>query len=119
WTTRTTPLKFPATNAPATLDAYACYSVAHPKSTASFNLPAKVTLADGFGKVSVHPTAAIRLCVPTAKTALPSVAKPAFVNPDRYTVCFAAKATHDAAPRVVYDRNQYGIGAVRVARTTE
>jgi len=50
WTTTATPLKFPATNAPATVDSYACYSVVHPKLTSAFALPAKVRLKDQFGE---------------------------------------------------------------------
>ena len=119
WTTQKTPLKFPATNAPGNLDAYACYAAVHPQFTTSFAVPKSVKLKDQFAGVTVRPGGPNLLCIPTSRTVTAAKVEPGFVNPDRYIVCYSIPAAAEVTTRTVYDRNQFGIGALKVARRAE
>jgi virginiamycin B lyase len=119
WETETTPLKFPSAVAPPNLDAFACYTATHPSGTRGFSRPTSAHLTDQFGTLATSVGAPNLLCLPTSETAKPSGGAPAVVNPDHSLVCFALPPAKSVTPRTVYDKNQFGVGAVSVARNSE
>ena len=68
---------------------------------------------------TARPGAPNLLCIPTSRTVTAAKVEPGFVNPDRYIVCFSIPAAAKVTTRTVYDRNQFGIGALKVARSAE
>ncbi len=118
WETSTTPLKFPAAPSPPNLDAFACYAVTHPSGTPGFTRPDKAQLKDDFGSISTSVGSANVLCMPTSETATASGTQ-ALINPDRWLVCFSLPPAASIASRVVYDKNVFGVGAVKIVHNTE
>jgi len=118
WDTSTTPLKFPSASTPPNLDAFACYSATHPSGTPGFTRPSTAQLKDEFGSVSTSVGSANILCMPTSESAKQS-GSATLINPDRWLVCFSIPPSKAFAARVVYDKNQFGIGAVKVTHNSE
>jgi virginiamycin B lyase len=119
WNSRTTPPAFPAAKAPANLDAYVCYNVVHPGGTPSFQGPTTATMKDQLGTVSIGVGAPNVLCLPASETASVTGVAPKILNSAQYSVCFAIPPAKSVAPRTVYDKNQFGVGAVKVGRDTQ
>ena len=115
WENDTKPT-FSKSSTPPNLDAYACYSAVHPKGTASFNVPSSVQLRDQFGTATRAVGAANVVCVPSTQTVNGTTTT--LVNPAHTLVCFAIPASPVTA-RTVYDKNQFGVGAVKLGRNTE
>jgi len=118
WETTKTPLQFPSGSAPPKLDAFACYSAAHPSGTPGFTRPTKAQLKDEFGSISTSVGSANIVCVPTSETATQSGSAP-LINPTHSLVCYSIPPAASIAARVVYDKNQFGVGAVKVAHNSE
>jgi virginiamycin B lyase len=119
WETDTTPLKFPTAVAPPNLDAFACYTATHPSGTPGFSRPATSHLTDQFGTVATSVGTPNLLCMPTSETAKPAGGSAALVNPDRWLVCFTLPTSSSIASRTVYDKNQFGVGAVKIVHNSE
>jgi hypothetical protein len=117
WKNAGPPLKFPAGNAPANLDAFVCYQASHPVGQPTFRPPASVRLTDQFGGVTTRVGAAVSLCVPTARH-LTGNRWTRIVNAAGYSVCFALP-TKAASTRVAYDKNGFGTGAVKATHNTQ
>jgi virginiamycin B lyase len=119
WERSTTPLTFPNAPAPPNLDAYVCYNAVQPAGTLSFKPPASARLTDQFGTITASVGAANIVCAPTAVTANGVVDVRQITNPSEYSVCFAILSAKSPATPTVSDKNQFGIGAVKLGRSTE
>ena len=119
WNTPTTTPNFPAANAPTGLDPFACFTVTHVQGTPAFKVPASVHLQDQFdtGKTSVG--APNLLCIPSATAPTASTEWTSVVNPTHYAVCFAIPSGANVGTRTVYDKNRFGVGAVKLAHKSE
>ena len=117
WKNAGSALTFPASSAPANLDAYVCYQASHPSGTPSFRLPASVSLTDQFGKVTTKVGTATSVCVPTARS-VSGHGWSRVVNPATYSVCFVLPNA-SAATRTTFDKNGFGIGAVKASHDTQ
>jgi hypothetical protein len=113
-----TPANLPPPTAPPGLDHFTCFSVVHPVGTPAFTPPSSVTLTDQFFAHSTGVGAPNLLCSPTSKVIVPPTGTP-IVNPNHYLVCFAIPVSAAFASRVVYAKNQFGIGAVAVIANRE
>ena len=119
WETDTSPPVFPNPFKPPNLDAYVCYSVVNPRGTAAFTPPASVQETDHFGTSSSAVGAPDILCVPSSETASGSTGSPRVLDPGQSLVCFGLPPSKTVAARTVYDKNQFGRGAVGLGRATQ
>jgi virginiamycin B lyase len=119
WNTPTTTPSFPAANAPPNLATFACFTVVHPVGTPGFKPPASVHLQDQFdnGKTSVG--AANMLCLPSATAPNGSTAWTSIVSPTQYSVCFVIPPGPNTGTRTIYDKNRFGVGAVKLVHKSE
>jgi hypothetical protein len=109
WKSLTTA-NLPAATAPSGLDHFTCFAVTNPVGTPSFKPPASVTLTDQF---FAHPTsvgAPNLMCSPTSKVIVPPTGTP-IVNPNHFLVCFVIPPSTAYSPKVVFAKNQFGIGS--------
>ena len=99
-------------------DNFTCYPVTYLRGGATFTPPAAVRLRDQFTPAGANYTAKIglpkSLCLPTATTVANK--PPTKINdPREHLLCFSITGRNPATlPRTVYDRNVFGVGAVRV-----
>jgi hypothetical protein len=102
--------------APTTLDHFACYPLKTFIASSRFTIPSLVKVKDEFDRafVSVKVGAAELLCVPTVKMANGITYKTQGTN-DPSLTCFLVSKT--PFPKVVYDQNQFGEGAVYPSAT--
>ena len=117
WKNSSAPTKFPSTSAPSNLDSYVCYSVVHPAGTPTFKLPS-VALKDQFGSATTTVGAPNVLCLPTIRGTNSFGGWTKVVNSTNYSVCFALPVKA-AATYTAYDKNQFGVGAVKMSHSTE
>ena len=113
-----TPANLPPPTAPPGLDHFTCFSVVHLPGTPAFAPPASVTLTDQFFGHSTAVGAPNLLCSPTSKVIVPPTGTP-IVNPNHYLVCFVIPASPAFTSRIVYAKNQFGIGAEAVIANRE
>ena len=118
WKNSSAPTKFPSTSAPTNLDSYVCYSVVHPAGTPAFKLPPSVALKDQFGSATTTVGAPNIVCLPTIRSANSFGGWTKIVNSTNYSVCFALPVKA-AATYTAYDKNQFGVGAVKMSHSTE
>jgi len=116
WENGTSPPTFPTANAPSNLDAYVCYTATHPNGAPAFAVPRSVQLKDQFGTATTKVGAPNIVCVPTVEIVHGTSTR--LVNPAHLSVCFATSAAPVTA-RTVYDKNQFGVGALKLRATTE
>ncbi|MGO9875912.1 MAG: hypothetical protein ACLPVY_19210 [Acidimicrobiia bacterium] len=119
WDNDTTPSQFPSASAPPNLDAFACYTATHPSGTPGFSRPATAHLTDQFGTVATRVGAPNLLCLPTSVTVNPSGNPAALINPDHALVCYTIPPASSIAARTIYDKDQFGVGAVKIAHNSE
>jgi hypothetical protein len=117
WKNSSAPTKFPSTSAPSNLDSYVCYSAVHPAGTPTFKLPS-VALKDQFGSTTTTVGAPNILCLPTIRGTNSFGGWTKVVNSTNYSVCFALPVKA-AATYTAYDKNQFGVGAVKMSHSTE
>jgi len=113
-----TPANLPPATAPSGLDHFTCFSVVNPAGTPAFTPPASATLTDQFFSHSTTIGAPNLLCSPTSKVIVPPTGT-SIVNPDHYLVCFVIPVSPAFTSRVVYAKNQFGIGAEAVIANRE
>lgn len=99
-------------------DHFTCFSVVHLPGTPAFAPPASVTLTDQFFGHSTAVGAPNLLCSPTSKVIVPPTGTP-IVNPSHSLVCFVIPASPAFTSRIVYAKNQFGIGAEAVIANRE
>ncbi len=119
WEATTIPPKFPSADTPPNLDDFACYAVVHPSGTPTFKPPASVHLQDQFGSVTTSVAAPNMLCCPAPSRSVEPRTWTKIVNPTQYAVCFAIASGTTGATSTVYDKNRFGVGAVKVGRDTD
>jgi virginiamycin B lyase len=119
WETTTAPPRFPTGSTPPNLDAFACYTVTHRAGTPAFKPPASVHLQDQFGSIKTSVGAPNLLCLPSSITIGSTGTWTKVANAAQYAVCFAIPSGAAVKAPIVYDKNRYGAGAVRVAHNTE
>jgi len=118
WENETTPSKFPPATAPPNLDTFVCYTVQNPQGTSDFDPPSSVKLKDQFGTVTAKIAAPNILCLSTS-TLIGTDVSTTIMKPADLSVCFAIQPTTIFKARTVYEKNLFGIGAVRVEGTSE
>ena len=117
WKSLTTA-NLPPPTAPTGLDHFTCFAVVNPVGTPAFTPPASVTLTDQFFAHATNVGAPNLLCSPTSKVIVPPTGT-SIVNPNHYLVCFIIPASTAYTSRVVYAKNQFGIGAEAVIANRE
>lgn len=118
WTALTSPVRQKKASPPH-LDRFACYSLSKIAGQYDFATPRTVRAGDEFAAPRlpvVRLRVAAALCVPATVRVGTHTYKPATTK-DQGLVCFPVTTT--PFRRVVYDKNQFGDGALRVRGTGE
>jgi hypothetical protein len=110
--------RFPTATQPPNLDHFTCYRAAYLPGTPPLTLPSFVKLQDQFGTVTAKLGSPQALCLPTAKTVNAATGPSKVTHPQAHLLCLSVFPDPPVKlPQTVFDKNQFGIGKVKVTRT--